>query len=157
MSQQIVPFLIGAATLAGFVMSAVYAWRKYGPDKRSVEVTTASNVDEIVLKFAGQAKANVSLHAEVAQLRNELAGLRQEAADARAEAARQVREVRTEAARAMVQLREEMQQKIDGLCKELEHEQEQRRLSNGYARTLASVLRAHDMPVPEPPAGLDID
>ncbi len=36
----------------------------------------------------------------------------------------------------------------------LEHEKSQRRLSNSYARVLAQVLRDHQMPVPQPPAGL---
>lgn len=40
---------------------------------------------------------------------------------------------------------------------DLEHEKDQRRMSNAYARTLAQVLRKHGMPVPPPPADLDID
>lgn len=39
---------------------------------------------------------------------------------------------------------------------ELAHERSQRKLSNAYARTLASVLRDHQMEVPPPPPELDL-
>lgn len=39
---------------------------------------------------------------------------------------------------------------------ELAHERSQRKLSNAYARTLASVLRENRMAVPPPPVELDL-
>lgn len=39
---------------------------------------------------------------------------------------------------------------------DLEHERSQRKLSNAYARTLAQVLREHQMEVPAPPPELDL-
>ena len=39
----------------------------------------------------------------------------------------------------------------------LAHEREQRRMSNGYARTLAQVLRQNNIVVPMPPPDLDMD
>jgi len=128
MVQQLTILFTALAALITTVVGSYWAWRKWGPERRSVEVTTANSVDEIVVKFATQASANVTLHAEVADLRNQLGSLRRE-----------------------------MQTKIDGLYNDLAHERGQRRMSNAYARTLAEVLRDHDMPVPEPPDGLDID
>lgn len=39
---------------------------------------------------------------------------------------------------------------------ELVHERSQRKMSNAYARTLAQVLRDHQMQVPPPPVELDL-
>lgn len=52
---------------------------------------------------------------------------------------------------------DELKKKVSAIEASLRHEQEQRRLSNQYARTLADVLRQHNMPVPQPPDGLDLD
>jgi hypothetical protein len=50
----------------------------------------------------------------------------------------------------------ELRESLESVKEDLQHEKDQRRLSNGYARTLAQVLRDHDMPVPPPPDGLDL-
>ncbi len=50
----------------------------------------------------------------------------------------------------------ELRNRLDEVDEALRHERDQRRMSNGYARTLADVLRNNGMPVPPPPDGLDL-
>lgn len=50
-----------------------------------------------------------------------------------------------------------LRHRLDDVEKELTHEKEQRRLSNGFARTLARILREEGIAVPPQPAGLDLD
>lgn len=70
--------------LAAFITAAgafYLAVRKWGPERRSLQVVVAKDIDEVVVKFAAKASENVSLHAEVAELRIALADLRRDTAD----------------------------------------------------------------------------
>lgn len=51
---------------------------------------------------------------------------------------------------------EDLRRRLADVETQLGREKDQRRLSNGYARTLAQVLREHDMAVPPQPEGLEL-
>ena len=73
--QTVIATLLGIVTLSGVAVGAIVALRKLDPERRSIEVTAASSIDEIVVKFAAQSVEKVGLHAQVAELSVQVADL----------------------------------------------------------------------------------
>lgn len=125
-------FIIGVLGTSAAFLTAYVPYRKWRPDVAKVKVETVD--------------VNVRM---MASIRDDAVDSWERARGERDDARREWADTRRELADVVA--------RMDRIEKALRHEQEQRRLSNAYARTLAEVLREHHMPVPPPPDGLDLD
>jgi hypothetical protein len=121
--------VVGIAAVLGPVITAVVLLRKAGGESRKITVETV----DVNVNIAGK--------------------LRDKAIEDWERIGRESKSLREE----FDQYRKANDERVAGLVRDLNHEQQQRRMSNAYARTLAQVLRDHDMPVPAPPEGLDLN
>ena len=122
-------------------------------------MATVRGTQAVILVLGSLGSIGVFLTGVAAYLkyRPERTKITVETADVNVRIAGDLRDDAVEAWRGARAELDELKRKVRDIETSLRHEQEQRRLSNKYARTLAQVLRDHNMPVPPPPDGLDLE